>query len=242
MLSAVNPGLGFGFGYGFGPLQGSDELNGYGYDLGGPDTGSGSDTGSGFVPDQFKYRVVINTAQMSVGNYTAKFVLNTENPSKPTFESASVSFAVTAAPIRALEGQVLPQGRGEANHSGTEIALLQQGVGVEPVLITLPNGSFFFNDLATGDYQFIATHPGWLAVTRDIVIADPSQTVNTGTIKLLAGDADADNDVDSRDLKLFQRGLGQPPRQGTFTDINDDGIVDIVDTTCAGQNIGRTGN
>ncbi len=65
--------------------------------------------------------------------------------------------------------------------------------------------------------------------------------IDLGTTTLLAGDADGDNDADNRDLQLFQRGLNQAPRPGTFTDVNDDGITGIDDMSYAGRNIGNRG-
>ena len=196
--------------------------------------------GYGLVGVPFKYQVVINTAGLAIGDYAAKFILNTGDPAKPSFESASVSFSIIPPGVSAVSGQALLQGRSQLNHAGTQITLILAGDIIQPVIITPADGSFSFA-LGVGDYLLQATHPGWLSESRAFAVDGVTAVVTLGTIELAAGDADGDNDVDSRDLQLFQRALGGPPQPDTFTDVNDDGVVDILDTTYGGRNLGQTG-
>ena len=142
--------------------------------------------------------------------------------------------------VETPEGRVLLQGRGPTRNAGTEITLFQNRVQVGTPLLTQPDGSFAVG-LGAGVYKAAATHPGWLSDTLFFTINATGPVIDLGTTTLPAGDADGDNDVDSRDLQLFQRGLNQAPRPGTFTDVNGDGITDIVEIAYAGRNVGRRG-
>ena len=95
LLSTRNPGLGFGYGYGYGSLSGFDEVNGYRFDFG-FGYGFGYGYGNRFVSQEFKYSVVLNTAGTDVGDYSARFVVNTGYPDESTFQSDSVSLKIRA--------------------------------------------------------------------------------------------------------------------------------------------------
>ena len=193
--------------------------------------------GYGLSGAPFRYRVLINTAGMAIGDYSAKFILNTGDPAKPSFESASVSFSINPPGVSTVEGQGLLQGRSQFKQAGTEIKLFQAGDLIQPVVITPADGSFSFT-LGIGDYHLELSHPGWLFETGAFAVDGVAPLVNLEAIELAAGDADGDGDVDSRDLQLFQRSLGGPPQPDTFTDVNDDGIVDLLDTTYGARNLG----
>ena len=92
LLSTVIPCFGYGLGYGRGKLFGTDELNGYGVDFG---LGYGFGYGYGFVPNEFKYQVVIGTSNLDNGTYSAKFILSTGNPTQSAFESLASSFTIS---------------------------------------------------------------------------------------------------------------------------------------------------
>ena len=148
-------------------------------------------------------------------------------------------FTVTAG-LTNVEGRVLLQGRGAANNEGTEITLFRDRVQVGPPSITTFSGAFIFS-LGAADYKMVFTHAGWLSDTLLFTVNGSGPLIDLGATTLLAGDADGDNDVDSRDLQLFQRGLNRAPRPGSFTDVNADGITDIVDMAYAGRNVGSRG-
>ena len=112
------------------------------------------------------------------------------------------------APAHAVEGNLLLQGRGPANHAGTTVVVLQ-GETIVNSAFTDPQGRFHI-DLAHGAYRFTAGHPGWVPRTRHFII-DESSVTDVGITVLPAGDADADGDVDFFDLRLFQVSLHQPP-------------------------------
>ena len=143
-------------------------------------------------------------------------------------------------PVSTVTGQVKLQGRAEANNVGTEITLFKDGVRVGTVFTTQADGSFSLN-LTSGNYQLQATHPGWLSDTLNFSIGTSAQAVDLGATQLAAGDADSNEVVNSRDLQLFKREFGLPAMAGIFTDVNDNGVTDLVDTSYAGRNLGLTG-
>ena len=95
LLSTRNPGLGYGYGYGYGSLSGFDEVNGYRFDFG-FGYGFGYGYGNRFVSQEYKYSVVLNMAGTDVGDYSARFVVNTGYPDEPSFQSDSVSLEIRA--------------------------------------------------------------------------------------------------------------------------------------------------
>ena len=128
-----------------------------------------------------------------------------------------------------LVGQAVLQGRSQAANDGTSVLVNQSGTQIDE-FFTPEDGSFSFR-LQAGSYSLKATRLGWLRVTRDITIV-AGQTVDTARMRLRAGD----DDVDARDLRLFQFnvvvGMGQRDALteiATETDVNNDGITDIID-------------
>ena len=119
LLSARNDGFGQGYGFGFGQLHGFDQLTGYEFDFG---FGEGFGLGFGFKhlseQEQPRYGSDINKEDLPPGEYSVKFIVHTGNEIKPTFESASVTFVVTAAP---LDGDV--NGDGEVDTEDLLIVL-----------------------------------------------------------------------------------------------------------------------
>ena len=118
--------------------------------------------------------------------------------------------------------------------------MFKDGVRVGTVFTTQADGSFSLN-LTSGNYQLQATHPGWLSDTLNFSIGTSAQAVDLGATQLAAGDADSNEVVNSRDLQLFKREFGLPAMAGIFTDVNDNGVTDLVDTSYAGRNLGLTG-
>ena len=129
--------------------------------------------------------------------------------------------------ITDLSGTVRLEGRGGANQIGTEITFFQNGVRIEPGTSTLTDGSFFST-----------LSPGWLSDALEFVIGGDGLPVDLGTVTLLAGDADADEDIDSEDLDLFQA-FNEAPPPDVHSDFNGDGRTGLFDLALAGKNFGR---
>ena len=139
-----------------------------------------------------------------------------------------------------LGGKVRLQGRSGASHVGTEITFFQNGVLIEPGVTTLADGSYS-SALPPGSYELVASHPGWLSELIEFVIGEDGVPVALGTITLLAGDADADEDIDSADLALFQGTFNEAPAPEVHSDFNGDGRSGLFDLALAGRNFGRRG-
>ena len=135
-------------------------------------------------------------------------------------------------------GAALLQGRGTGDHSGTEIEVFRGGQPLQPKLVTSGDGTFGAT-LGTGDYRLVARHPGWLPGVRDFVIDGAGATADLGTLVLAAGDLDGDQQIDSTDLQHFQRSLDRSPSPQVDTDVNGDGVTDVLDLSVAGLNFGR---
>ena len=137
-----------------------------------------------------------------------------------------------------LAGSVRLQGRSGEDHLGTEITFFQNGVPVEPGVTTFADGSYS-SALTPGTYELVASHPGWLSELIEFVIGEDVVPVALSTITLLAGDADADEDIDSADLALFQSTFNEAPPPDVHSDFNGDGRSGLFDLALAGRNFGR---
>ena len=137
-----------------------------------------------------------------------------------------------------VEVQVILQGRGENDYSGTEVTLSRDGVPLPELFVTPSSGDISF-DLIPGNYRLFATHLGWLSDALEFVVDEDSPPIELGTIELLAGDADGDDDVDSIDLTLFGRGLNKVPAPDAFTDVSGDGTSCLFDLAHGALNFGR---
>ena len=157
LLSEINPGFGYGYGYGYGYLFGSDQLGGYSREFSfGYGYGYGYGYGSQFAR-QLRYRVVINTSGMEIGNYSAKFVLNTGNQEKSTFESDSASFSIeTPGPIPAATPTPAPLAT--PTPTATQIPVVTQVPTASSTFTQVGSNLGFLDnglrlDVAWGDYD-----------------------------------------------------------------------------------------
>ena len=139
---------------------------------------------------------------------------------------------------REVFGKALLQARGADNNSGTEVTL--SSGEIEESDTTNEEGSFSFLEVAPGTYDINGVQPGWLLFDEPVVVEDGKEPLDIGSFVLAAGDADADEDVDTDDLVLFQESLDQLPPPDTFTDPNDDEVYDIFDMALGGLNFGKS--
>ena len=139
-----------------------------------------------------------------------------------------------AAPLGTASGVALLEGRGPAHNENIFVVLFRDGTEVDSS-VTTPSGAFGFDNLEPGSYYVEARHLGWLSASKDF---DINSDVDLGVLLLYAGDADANGQIDSHDMQLFQRGLNRPPRAGVYADVDDDGAVTLEDMTYAARNLG----
>lgn len=86
----------------------------------------------------------------------------------------------------------------------------------------------------------VYTSPGEYAV-KLIVESSCNQDIKTLTvnIKPICGDVNLDNEVNCEDLALIARSFNTSPPLNPSADLNEDGIVDILDLVSGGKNFGR---
>ena len=137
---------------------------------------------------------------------------------------------------RAVQGFALLQGRGPNDHSGTEVSVFRGETQIGSTFVTEDDGGFSIDLSEEGGYQLRIAHPGWLTENQ---FFDVFSVADVGDIVLPAGDADADDDVDTDDLILFKQSLDQIPPPGKFTDPTGDGRYDIHDVALAASNLSR---
>ena len=141
---------------------------------------------------------------------------------------------------RQVVGNALLQARELNNNSGTEVTILTGGVEVATV-VTDSDGSFSFI-LVPGTYDISSGQSGWLRREEPLIVEDADEPLEIGSLVHDAGDADADEDVDTNDLVRFQESLDQLPPPDSFTDPKDDGVYDIFDMAFGGLNFRKTGS
>lgn len=131
-----------------------------------------------------------------------------------------------------LHGQVQLQGNRDYRQVTVTIATRQ----VE----TNSNGEFELE--VAGPYVLTATASGYLGARVEVepmAEASPSSSIfNLGSVTLLAGDVTGDNRIDLTDLTFIADHLGTPDE---LADLNDDGLVDILDLALAAANYGQNG-
>ncbi len=146
----------------------------------------------------------------------------------------SLFYVMTAkpTPTTSINGVVKLQGR--TDFSGTQIAV--NGAGCtsfsdKPVVTTEQDGRFSIT--AEQTYQCLqAKHAGYLIGQKKSPAGD------VGTIILLGGDVNGDNEINIFDLALVAAGYDSHNAQ---LDLTGDGLVDIFDLTVAAVNYGKRG-
>ncbi|MCL0095580.1 carboxypeptidase regulatory-like domain-containing protein [Dehalococcoidia bacterium] len=143
-------------------------------------------------------------------------------------ETVDVTLTVVPPEIGTIAGRVYLQGR--ANHSGIIISI--NGYST----ITNPDGSFSIT-VAPGTYTVTASMPGYLEATKLNVAIGAGEAKDLGAVTLLGGDASGDGAINPADLTQIAAHLNT---SDVTSDINADGIVDILDLVLVGSNFGRT--
>jgi hypothetical protein len=100
-----------------------------------------------------------------------------------------------------------------------------------------PDGTFRF-DVPAGTYTIVATANGFLRIQGSITLADGDTHVMP-TIALLAGDIDDNNAIDQFDAMTI--GMSYNTAEPPGADLNNDGIINVLDLELLAQNYRMTG-
>ena len=105
-------------------------------------------------------------------------------------------------------------------------------------VLTTDDGRFSVSILE-GDYTVEVSAPGFLLARKLGVEVIAGQVAELDPVTLIAGDVDADGDIDREDLRIVSATLpGQS--QNSPADLNDDGVVDVVDLALLAKNLVRS--
>lgn len=99
------------------------------------------------------------------------------------------------------------------------------------------DGSFTL-PISPGRYSVLATAPGFLSALGNAIITN-GNTVILPSIQLLPGDIDNNNTIDALDALTI--GMSYHQSVPTAADLNDDGIINVLDLELLAKNYRRTG-
>ncbi len=116
--------------------------------------------------------------------------------------------------------------------------------------VNLPKSGSYSNlslaGLTTGSkYTAIIKGPAQIANSSTFTMSPAITNLENGdVIKLVSGDLNEDNVINSADYLIAQKALGSSPGAPNWNenaDLNNDGVVNIFDLTIISNNIGKTG-
>ena len=149
----------------------------------------------------------------------------------PTFTSTSIVTA-TATPISGavLTGEVIAV-------KVVTVRLYDPDENFVAVVNANPDGTFRF-EVAAGTYTIVATANGFLRIQGSITLADGDNRAMP-VITLLAGDIDDNNEIDQFDAMTI--GMSYNTAFPDGADLNNDGIINVLDLELLAQNYRKTG-
>jgi len=149
----------------------------------------------------------------------------------PTFTSTSIVTA-TATPISGavLTGEVIAS-------KVVTVRLYDPDENFVAAVNANPDGTFRF-DVAAGTYTIVATANGFLRIQGSITLAEGDARAMP-VITLLAGDIDDNNEIDQFDAMTI--GVSYNTNFPDGADLNNDGIINILDLELLARNYRKTG-
>ena len=103
---------------------------------------------------------------------------------------------------------------------------------------TQPDGSFQL-EVAPGNYTVVASASGFLSAQAAVPSLNPEVTRFLPPIALLAGDIDGNNAIDQFDALTI--GMSYNAAVPAAADLNNDGIINVLDLELLAQNYRETG-
>jgi hypothetical protein len=127
------------------------------------------------------------------------------------------------------------------DNAGISVQLLANDSPVAE-LVTDASGAFTFSDVVAGAYTVNFVAPLHLVATRSVNVDASGQTVDLGSIALLAGDTHNDGAVDVTDATFVGANFNMdvPPAPDN-ADMNRDLLVNISDLVLVGSNYDLVG-
>jgi hypothetical protein len=147
----------------------------------------------------------------------------------PTFTSTPVA-SPTPLPNGSLTGQVIAS-------KPVTVSLYDAGSNLVTSVTANPDGTFSLTAPA-GTYTVVATASGFLSAQGSAVLNPGSTTTKPG-ITLLAGDIDGNNVIDQFDALTI--GMSYNTSTPSAADLNNDGIINVLDLERLAQNYRETG-
>lgn len=99
-------------------------------------------------------------------------------------------------------------------------------------------GGNFSLPVAPGTYNVVAVAPGFLSAQRTVTVTT-GMTNNLPPLTLLAGDIDGNNVINQLDALTI--GMGYNAAVPDAADLNDDGIINVLDLELLAKNYRKTG-
>jgi len=207
-------------------------------------------SGSGTVA-----QVTLNAITAGIYDITLSDVLlGDRDGNKITAEVALDKVTVEVCGLATVKGKVLLQGRGTPPTGTTPptngtVTLADAGYGAFSAAFDA-NGTFTINNVKVAplgtSYTVTAAHGLYLSNNTRVESLTPGATVTLIETKLKGGDANNDSVIDTADLGCIGGSFGAAPvgcgttGSGGSSDINADGLVNILDLVLPGGNYGFT--
>jgi len=166
--------------------------------------------------------------------------------------SPTVTPTFTEAPIESPTPTFTSTPFASPTPSGGNGSITGQVTASKPVVVTVfdastvlvatmetsPDGSFQF-EVAPGDYTVVASAPGFLSAQANVPALNAGVTRILPAITLLAGDIDGNNVIDQFDAMTI--GMSYNTATPAAADLNNDGIINVIDLERLAQNYRKTG-
>ena len=132
-------------------------------------------------------------------------------------------------------------GRGQPSSEDDKILRMVPAPSTSHGVMLSDNSGEFTLELAVGTYRIRWTAPGFLPMEKRLVITGSEDgNVDLDEIQLNAGDVSGDGRIGPDDLSLMSPSFGQPAGPASSSDLNADGIVDILDLALLAYNWGKS--
>jgi hypothetical protein len=136
-----------------------------------------------------------------------------------------------------IVGNVKVEARAVDNQTGHEV-IAEDSLGSMLSAFTEANGDFFINDAPADTYTVTANSPGFLAASCMDVVHTTDALTSLADVTLLAGDIDDSGGIDVTDAVAIGAVFGNTDPE--ISDLNLDGIVDILDLILMAANFLQT--